>query len=249
MKKLGLNLVLGAAAFAGLMATSAAAYADTTLSAAVDVTSDYRFRGISQNDRDPAGQGTINLSLDGGWYAGVWASNINWVFTTTSVEVDIYGGKHFDLGGTDLNIEAYYYAYPDNPGSVSASYFEGIVQLTHAFGPVTLTATGAFSPDFSFETGNSAYLEGTAVWAVNDWLSVSGNVGHQWVNSALPEYTHFDIGATATWHNFALDARFNGTDMNTLQCGAYMGDPHSTCTGGFVAMLTYTIPDLLHPFQ
>ena len=82
-----------------------------------------------------------------------------------------------------------------------------------------------------------------------DWLSVSGNVGHQWVNHALPDYTHYDIGATASWHNFALDARFNGTDMNTAQCGAYMGDPHSTCTGGFVAMLTYTIPDLLHPFQ
>ena len=249
MKNLGLKLLLGAASLAGVMATATAAYADTTLSAAVAVTSDYRFRGISQNDRNPAGQGTINLSIDGGWYVGVWASNINWVFTTTSVEVDIYGGKHFDLDGTDLNIEAYEYAYPDNPGSVSASYFEGIVQLTHAFGPVTLTATGAFSPDFSFETGNSVYLEGTAAWAVNDWLTVSGNVGHQWVNSALPEYTHYDIGATASWHNFALDARFNGTDMGTATCGAYMGDPHSTCTGGFVAMLTYTIPDLLHPFQ
>ena len=52
-----------------------------------------------------------------------------------SFEMDIYGGKHFDLDGTDLNVEAYYYSYPENslPGP-AASYYETIVQLSHTFG-------------------------------------------------------------------------------------------------------------------
>jgi uncharacterized protein (TIGR02001 family) len=247
MTSVGLKLVLAGASLAGLIASSDCALAADwgTLSAYADVTSDYRFRGISQNGRDFAPQASVNWSGPEGFYAGVWASKINWGFTSTSVEVDIYGGKHFDLWGTDLNVEAYYYAYPDNPGAVSASYFEGIFQLSHAFGPLTLTATGAVSPDFSFETGNAFYVEGTASWAVLDWLTVSGNVGHQWVNHTLPDYTHFDIGATATWHHWALDARFNGTDLNGVGCGFYVAQSDA-CVGGFVAMLTYSIPDILN---
>ncbi|MBV9045475.1 MAG: hypothetical protein JO294_10150 [Alphaproteobacteria bacterium] len=249
MRKLGLKLVLAAASFAGLLATTSAAYADVALSGYVALTSDYRFRGISQNDLSWAPQGSINATIDDGWYVGAWASKINWVFTTTSYELDLYGGKHFDLGGTDLNLEAYYYAYPDNPGGVSASYFEGIAQVTHSFDKLTLMGSLNVSPDFSFETGTSVYLAGTATYAINDWLSVSGNLGHQWVNSALPEYTYADIGATASYANFSLDLRYSGTDMGVARCAAYMGDPTRTCKGGFVATLTYNFADLLHPFK
>jgi uncharacterized protein (TIGR02001 family) len=240
-------MMLAGATFVGLIAAADSAMAADwgTLSAYGAITSDYRFRGISQNDLEFTPQASVNWSGPDGFYAGVWASKMDWVFTTTSLEVDIYGGKHFDLDGTDLNIEAFYWAYPDNPGSISASWFEGIVQLSHTFGPLTLTATGSYSPDFSFETGDAFYVEGTASWAVLDWLSISGNVGHQWVNSTLPEYTHYDIGASATWHHWVLDARVNGTDMNSFQCGFYVGGSNA-CVAGFVATLTYNIPDILN---
>ena len=81
---------------------------------------------------------------------------------------------------------------------------------------------------------------------VNDWLSFSGLVGHQWVQAAKyagsSDYTHYDIGATATYRNFALDLRFVDTDLSKAQCAAfYMGTPNA-CGSTVVATLTYNIP-------
>src|ERR1700712_2291675 len=150
MTKLGLKLMLGAATLAGVVASTGAAYADGadwgTVSAYVAVQSDYRFRGISQNDSNITPEASVNWSGPDGFYAGVWAAKTNWsgfAFSPTdnatpTVEIDLYGGKHFDLGGWDLNVEAYYYAYPDADhnilGTADASYFEGIFQLSHSFG-------------------------------------------------------------------------------------------------------------------
>ncbi|MEJ0026717.1 MAG: TorF family putative porin [Rhizomicrobium sp.] len=262
MKNLSTKLMLGAVSLAGLAATTAPAFADDTdwgtVSAYVDVQSDYRFRGISQNNRDFAPQASINWSGPDGFYAGVWASKIDWLGAspfggTPSLETDFYGGKHFDLGGTDLNVEAYYYGYPEfnkaKFGALTgvfgeASFLEGIVQLSHSFGDLAVTATGAFSPQFTLSGGVSEYVEGSASYPLLDWLSISANVGHQWVDAATSDYTHFDIGLTATWHSWALDVRANGTDLNTANCGFYMVTKNA-CTTGVVATLTYNIADVL----
>lgn len=278
MNKFGINLMLGAASLIGVAASSGAAYADDapapewgTFSAYVDVQSDYRFRGISQNDRQFAPQASINWSGPDGFYAGVWASKTRWnngidafcddeedfcdnhLGGTPSFELDLYGGKHFDIGFADLNIEAYYYSYPDynkfigeasNFGDKKASYFEGIGQLQHSFGDLSLTLTGAMSPEWTLGGGTSGYIEGTASYPLLDWLSISANLGHQWVEHAPSDYTHGDIGLTATWHSWSLDVRFNGTDMNRATCGYYMGT-NNACNGTVVGTLTYNIADIL----
>jgi uncharacterized protein (TIGR02001 family) len=264
-----MKLMLSAASLAGLVATSGAAMADDapaapawgTISAYVDVTSDYRFRGISQNNSNVSPQASINWSGPDGFYVGVWSSKVDWTGqafspvdeSTPTVEIDLYGGKHFDLGGYDLNVEAYYYAYPDADkfvlGPKKASYFEGIFQLSHSFGDLALTATGAVSPEFSLGGGTGGYIEGTASYPILDWLSISGNVGHQWVQNAPTDYTHFDLGLTATWRHWALDVRANGTDLNKAGCAFYMAasiNNNSICTTGVVATLTYNIPDVLN---
>ena len=47
------------------------------LSATVTATTDYDFRGITQTAQDPAIQGSVDLATDPGFYAGVWASNVD----------------------------------------------------------------------------------------------------------------------------------------------------------------------------
>jgi uncharacterized protein (TIGR02001 family) len=255
------KMFLGAASLAGFFAvgTSTAALAqdaaaapapDFALTGAIDVQSDYKFRGISQNKRNPSPQGTLNLTGPDGFYVGAWASTVDWqafgINNNPSVEVDIYGGKHTDLWGVDWNIEPYYYAYPgaNTLGTPTADYFELINQLSKAFGPVTLTATYAWSPTFSLGGGEGNYVAGTAAFAINDWLSVSGNVGHQWVENAKlnnsRDYTYGDIGLTASYKGFALDLRYSGTDMGTAPCQFYMGTTHA-CAGDVIATLTYTV--------
>ncbi|HVV27920.1 MAG TPA: TorF family putative porin [Rhizomicrobium sp.] len=245
------KLLLGAVGLTGVFTTTAALADDAPdfqATAAVAMQSDYRFRGVSQNSREFAPQGTVNITAPEGFYVGTWASKINWGGNNPSYELDIYGGKHFDLDGTDLNVEAYYYSYPDYNahGGPAASYYETIVQLTHAFGPLTLTATGTNSPEWSLHGGTGWYASGLASYALTDWLSVSGTIGHQWVEAAPSDYTHFDIGLTATWHNFVLDVRYAGTDIGAANCGFWIGTGAPSCGGGPVATLTYNITDLFH---
>ena len=234
------------AAFAQDATPAAAPAPDWTLVGTLAGQSDYRFRGITQSDKNPVPQGSLVLNGPDGFYVGTWVSQINWqlggINENPGIEWDIYGGKHFDLGGTDLNVEAYEYAYPDanvGPGGPSASFFEGIFTITHAFGPLSLDAVYAVSPQFTLGSGTGNYLEGQAIYTVTDWLTVSANVGHQWVELAPSDYTHADIGATATWKQFSLDARYVSTDIKKADCSAFWMGTKNACSGGFMATLTY----------
>ncbi|HWF64404.1 MAG TPA: TorF family putative porin [Rhizomicrobium sp.] len=219
-----------------------------SLAGSLAAQSDYRFRGISQSNKKLVPQGSLNLSGPDGFYVGTWASKINWdlngVNDNPSIEWDIYGGKHFDLGGTDLNVEAYEYAYPDASqpkGSKAASFFEGIFTLSHTFGPLALDVVYAVSPQFSLGGGTGNYIEGQGTFTITDWLTISGNVGHQWVENAPSDYTHADIGATATWKMLSLDARYVTTDIGKVNCAAFWMGTKNACSGGFVGTVTWNI--------
>jgi uncharacterized protein (TIGR02001 family) len=251
------KLILGAASVAGMVAIAAPAFADDApawgVTGYIAGTTDYKFRGISQNDRTPSPQGSLNVTGPEGFYVGTWLSTVDFdpgVSGNPYLEMDVYGGKHTDLWGVDWNIEPYMYLYPaaNTAGGPSPNYFELIDQLTKSFGPVTLQATWAWSPDFSFRTGTGNYLAGNAAYAINDWLSVSANIGHQWVQGAkyaFPiksrDYTYADGGATATWKGFALDLRYSGTDLGSAQCSAFYMSTRHACAGNFIATLTYNI--------
>jgi uncharacterized protein (TIGR02001 family) len=224
-----------------------------SMSAAVAVQSDYRFRGISQNDREPAPQATINVTGPEGFYAGVWGSKTNWALNganSPSYEVDFYFGKNTDLFGfANWNAQVYYYGYPDartpGVGTSNASFLELINTFSKDWGGLTTNFTWAYSPEFSLGGGTSNYLNGQAVIPLNDWLTVSGLVGHQWVQGAKyfgsSDYTHYDIGFTATWKSLALDLRFIDTDLSKAQCGAFYMSTANACGSTVVATLTYNI--------
>jgi uncharacterized protein (TIGR02001 family) len=244
---LGSTLMVSTAANAQDAAAAAAPAPTWALTGAIAGQSDYRFRGISQSNRDLVPQGTLNLTGPDGFYVGTWASKINWqlngINDNPGVEWDIYGGKHWDLGDSfDFNTEAYGYVYPDAQvfGGPAASYFEGIFTLSKTFGPVATDVVYAISPQFSLGGGTGNYVEGQATLTLTDWLTASANVGHQWVQYAPTDYTHADIGLTATWKSLSFDARYTGTDLNKANCGFYMGTKHA-CNPGFMGTLTYNM--------
>jgi uncharacterized protein (TIGR02001 family) len=236
---------------------SSAAMADVfsgTFSATVAATSDYRFHGISENDLKPALQGSLDWNGPVGLYAGSWASMVDFNDDAgTSVEWDLYAGKHFNLGdGFDLNVEPFYYAYPNHnakKAGVRDSYFELVNTLTKTMGRLTLDGVVAWSPDYFGETGTGWWVAGGASYALNDWLSLSGNAGHQWVHDLDPfhstigfPYTEWDLGATATWHHFALDARYFDTSISKTKCAALYGPGNGGwCTATAVVTLSYSI--------
>ena len=77
MKKTPLAL----AATLALTALPSVSFAEdaSPLSFNLSVTSDYRYRGISQTRLKPALQGGADYALPGGFYIGAWASTIKWI--------------------------------------------------------------------------------------------------------------------------------------------------------------------------
>lgn len=76
--------------------------------------SDYRSRGISQTQGDPALQADIMLSHASGLYLGAWTSNVDFGFASkTRQEVDYYGGWAWQMA-EQVNLDLGYikYSYP-----------------------------------------------------------------------------------------------------------------------------------------
>ena len=70
------------------------------------IVSDYRDRGLSLSDRDPAVQVGADLSSSAGFFLGTWASNIA-DYGGSNVEIDLYGGYGGSLAGFNYLVGAY----------------------------------------------------------------------------------------------------------------------------------------------
>jgi uncharacterized protein (TIGR02001 family) len=137
------KLIIAAALFSSALAHAEAQKPDNELMFMADVTSDYRYRGISQTRLQPALQGGIDyVNNPTGLYAGTWASTIKWIKDAggdSNVEWDIYGGKRGEIAENftyDVGVLAY--IYPSNnldnvPGFEDANTVEVYAQL--GFGP------------------------------------------------------------------------------------------------------------------
>ena len=105
-----------------LAATATPAFADdtapppaVTISGGATVVSDYRFRGVSQTDRNFALQGTFTVAHESGLYFSVWGSSVDSYVIASGVshqEIDIIGGYKKTFGGTTLDAGVRYYFFP-----------------------------------------------------------------------------------------------------------------------------------------
>ena len=108
---------------ATLTGLSGAVFADETpaspfglsVTGTAALTSDYRFRGVTQTFNDPAVQAGFVLSHESGAYAGVWGSNVDFG-GTAHIELDPYIGYATTLDSFAnkpvLDVGLWYYAYP-----------------------------------------------------------------------------------------------------------------------------------------
>jgi uncharacterized protein (TIGR02001 family) len=106
------------------------------------LTSDYRFRGISQSQNAPAVQGGIDYTHASGFYIGNWNSSVSsQVYTEgAGIESDLYAGWKKDIyNGLTLDVGSYNYFYPRAAVNGTGSNFdtyEAFVGL--GYGPVSV---------------------------------------------------------------------------------------------------------------
>jgi len=122
---------------ASAMAQSAAPAPALTTSGNLAFTSDYVFRGITQNGGKTAVQGGFDVAHTSGLSAGVWASNVS--YGTATLEVDAYAAYGFSLT-KDITASVGYigYIYEGNSSlntselNVSASAYGLTAKISYA---------------------------------------------------------------------------------------------------------------------
>jgi uncharacterized protein (TIGR02001 family) len=145
-------------------------------SANVDIATEYVFRGISQTKDGPAIQGGYDLTC-GIFYAGVWASNLDWGGTglfgvpgnsaVANIEMDWYLGIKPVTGRITWDLGVIYYTYPNsaklgiNGAAVPAvtsrdyNYLElKVGASTEIWKDGTIGVTVFYSPEYQYEAGN-----------------------------------------------------------------------------------------------
>ncbi len=192
--------------FAAGQALADEAKAATELSFNAAVTSDYRYRGISQTRLQPALQGGADFVHNAsGVYAGAWGSTIKWTKDAGgdgSVELDLYAGKRGELSpGLGYDVGVLTYVYPSNglrrvPGFTTANTTELYAQLS--YGPAVVKYSHAVTDLFGFvDSRNSGYLDLAANLAAGDALMVNLHAGRQRVaHHPAASYTDWKIGVT-----------------------------------------------------
>jgi uncharacterized protein (TIGR02001 family) len=218
---------------------------DSTVSYNLGVTSDYRYRGISQSRLKPALQGGVDYAHKNGFYLGAWASTIKWIKDggtinavdtgSSPVEIDLYGGYKFDLTkDIALDLGALQYYYPGNKNNNIAGASNA--NTLEFYGAATI---GAFTAKYSRSQTNlfgtsttllnskgSGYLDVSATFDLGNGYSVVPHIGNQQVkNFAIASYTDYSL---------TLNKDINGLVLS----GAYVGANTKT-TGGY----SYVSPD------
>jgi uncharacterized protein (TIGR02001 family) len=214
------------------------------LFSSVAVTSDYRYQGASNTDGNAAVQGYIHYWRPDGFYAGVFASQVDFKDPGhTSYEVDWYGGKNFELGGgkTELKLEAMYSAFPDNrtPGP-TYDFLTLKTAARHRFGKLTTGAAFQFVPEGSYRSGKVWRIETTADYALAPNLTLKALVGDQWGGRGH-ERAYWSLGPSLIWKKLTFDLRYVATDRTRQDCGFLP----KVCDPTVIGTLTVALPPIL----
>ena len=195
-----------------------------TVSGGATVTSDYRFRGISQTDMRFAVQGTINVNHESGLYVGTWGSSIDdYIANGGDAEIDIYGGFKKTVGAATVDVGLLYYYYPGS-GGITSDFFEPYASVSGTVGPVSGklgVAYGFKQHGLAFgrnEREDNLYTYGEGSVAVPDTgLSLSAHLGHSFGPSYLTigkEYTDWNVGASYAWKGITFGVSYVDTDKS-----------------------------------
>ena len=120
---------------------------EITVTGSVGLVTDYRFRGVSQTDKEMAIQGGITATHASGIYVGTWASNLSgWgTFGGSNMELDLVGGFAIEVSsGVTLDVGLTWYMYPG--GASDTDFAEPYVKLSTTMGPAKALIGVAYAP-------------------------------------------------------------------------------------------------------
>jgi uncharacterized protein (TIGR02001 family) len=206
-----------------LVIGAAVSQAETEITANVALTSDYKFRGISQSDESAALQGGFDIAFDSGFYIGTWASSVD--FDTDgggydgSLELDYYAGWGSELGdSSDLSIDlgVLLYTYPGDDDA-DGDYLEFYGSLSWK----DLTAGVAYSDDYYAETGEFWYVYADYSLSLPGDFGLGFHVGFNdldeeggFLSDGQDSYIDYSVALTKEWASVEWSLAYVGTDLS-----------------------------------
>ena len=223
MLKKALPAAIAVSLLAGVAATTVQA---NEISANVALVSDYRFRGISQSNEDPALQGGFDYAFDNGIYLGTWGSTVDFDSDgddfNGSLELDYYAGWAMDIGeNSAIDVGYMYYDYPGDEGK------EGDYQeLYGSFSWHGLTLGLHYSDDYYGESDTFFYYYADYSFGFGDAFSLDLHVGYNdleedggFLSSDEDAYTDYSVGLTWSVVGVDLGAAYVGTTLDEEDVG------------------------------
>ncbi|MDV3458107.1 TorF family putative porin [Sphingomonas sp. HF-S4] len=195
-----------------------------TVTGGVTVTSDYRFRGLTQTDKKVALQGTVNVNHESGLYVGTWASTLDDEVSLPGygdAEIDLYAGYTKTLdSGVGFDVGMLYYYYPGGADGLDTDFFEPYASVMYTVGPVTakVGANYAWSGQSGLADQDSLYLRGDLTVGIpNTPVSLLGHIGHTdgqlGILAPDAKYTDWSLGAEIVHKFVKLGVQYVDTDI------------------------------------
>ena len=173
--------------------------ADEGITANIGATNNYLWRGVTQSDKKPAISGGIDFSHSSGFYAGTWASNIDFGSDATT-ETDFYTGFASQIGDFAYDVGYIYYGYHDgddlNFSEVMASASWNFLSLG-----ISTTADSDWDSDF----GDDTYFELNLAFEVFKDVEFGVHLGSYDFNSGT-DYLDYNMSLSKAGFSFMVSA-------------------------------------------
>lgn len=206
-------LKLAICAATASLALGGTAYAQD-VSFNVGVASDYVWRGVSQTDEGPQLFGGVDFS-SGIFYAGAWASNVDF-YDSTDAEIDLYAGIKPTAGPVTFDLGALYYGYVNEPSGADYAFWELKAAASVPAGPATLGAAVNYSPEFFGGIGSAVYYEVNASVSPAEKWTIGGAIGSQTFDAG-GDYSTWNVGVGYAFNDtLSADLRYHDNDIG---CG------------------------------
>ena len=213
--------------FLALMMMAGISVAQAQVTGNLGLTSDYRFRGVSQTQNAPAVQGGIDYAHSSGLYVGNWNSSVSSQMYTngSGVESDLYAGFKKDIyKGLTLDVGSYNYFYPRATNNTSTNFDTNELFAGLGYGPVSVKYSQSLSNYFgTANSKNSQYYQADLAQPltyISKNLSLLAHVGRTEVNNnSNLNYTDYNVGLGYNLQGWELAAKYytNSGTTSTFQ--------------------------------
>jgi uncharacterized protein (TIGR02001 family) len=202
--------------FLAFMLAVGFATAQAQVTGNLGLTSDYRFRGISQTQNAPAVQGGLDYTHSSGFYVGNWNSSVSSQMYTngSGVESDLYAGFKKDIyKGLTLDVGSYNYFYPRATNNTSTNFDTNELFAGLGYGPVSVKYSQSLSNYFgTANSKNSQYFQADFAQPlvyISKNLSLLAHVGRTEVNNnSSLNYTDYNVGLGYNLQGWDLAAKY-----------------------------------------